>query len=218
MKKIKDSFKRKDLFDQAMTHKSWVNENPVRASNERLEFLGDAVLEFVVSEAIYRQFPDEEEGYLTALRSNLVNTKNLSKIAGKMGIGEMLFLSKGEDLGGGRDNPSILENTFEALIGAIFLDRGLEKAQEFILVNLLIDIKEKINQPLKDPKSRLQETAQSKGFGVPRYHVVETSGPDHDKKFVVGVAVGKKEMGQGKGKSKVEAQQKAAEEALKKLL
>src|SRR3989344_6126521 len=117
-------FKNKELLKQALTHRSWVNENPKeRGSNERLEFLGDAILEFLVSKEIYLRFPDKEEGYLTALRANLVNTQNLAKIAEKLKVGDKLFLSKGEEDGGGRENPSLLADTVEAIIGAIYIDQ-----------------------------------------------------------------------------------------------
>jgi len=138
MKKIdllRNTFTNKDLFDQALTHRSWVNEHKgVRESNERMEFLGDAILEYVVSKEIYDNFPDKEEGYLTALRANLVNTHALAEIANRLKLGHALFLSKGEEDGGGRKNSSLLADTIEAVIGAIFFDRGIGAAEEFIEV------------------------------------------------------------------------------------
>src|SRR3990170_6074675 len=189
-KSIAVLFKNNKIFDLALTHKSWVNEHPGKSeSNERLEFLGDAVLEFVVSKELYERFPDKEEGYLTALRANLVNTENLSRVAEKLRVGEELFLSKGEEDGGGRTNPSLLGDTVEALIGALFMDRGIEITHEFIKENIIVEIPEKVSGPLKDAKSRLQEAVQSKGLPTPRYKVVEESGPDHKKNFVIEVVI-----------------------------
>lgn len=216
---LKNIFRDQNLFTLALTHKSWVNENPgKRESNERLEFLGDAVLEFIVSEELYKKFPQKEEGFLTALRANLVNTQNLSEVAKKLEVGKALFLSKGEEEGGGRQNSSLLADTVEAIIGAIFLDQGLEKVSEFIHLNLLVEIPEKIKEPLKDPKSRLQEYVQSQGLATPKYKLVEESGPDHDKKFIMEVIVNGESWGKGVGKSKSIAEQEAALAGLKKTL
>jgi ribonuclease-3 len=214
---LKEGFEDKDLFDQALTHRSWVNEHKgVRASNERMEFLGDAILEYVVSKEIFEAFPKKEEGYLTALRANLVNTTSLAEIANKLMLGPKLFLSKGEEEGGGRSNPSLLADTVEAVIGAIFIDRGLSATEKFIQENILVNAKEKAAKPLKDAKSRLQEMAQAKGFGAPKYQVVEESGPDHNKKFIVEVAVNGSIWGRGEGKSKSTAEQDAACKVLAK--
>jgi len=213
--KLKTLFKNKDLLAQALTHKSWVNEHQdTRESNERLEFLGDAVLEFVISRVLYIQFPDKEEGYLTALRANLVNTENLANLALKLDVGKSLFLSKGEEEGGGRENPSLLADTVEALIGALFLDQGLSPTEEFIKTNLVSEIPEKVGRPLKDPKSRLQEFVQSEGLTTPKYQVVEQFGPDHNKRFIIEVFVNGSSLGRGEGKSKNEAEQNAAKIAL----
>ena len=213
--KIKESFKNKDLFDLALTHRSWVNEHKgVRTSNERLEFLGDAILEFIVSKEIYAKFPDQEEGYLTALRANIVNTVSLAEIAKKLDLGSILFVSKGEEESGGRTNGSLLADTVEAIIGAIFIDRGITDAEDFIKENLLIDVEARATQPLKDFKSRLQELVQSQSLPTPKYQVVEESGPDHDKKFVIEVTVSGKSWGKGEGKSKATAEQEAAKSAL----
>lgn len=216
---LKDLFLDKNLLTLALTHKSWVNENPgKRTSNERLEFLGDAILEFVVSKELYEKFTNKEEGYLTALRANLVNTQNLSEVAKKLNIGSALFLSKGEEEGGGRQNSSLLADTVEAIIGAIFLDQGLKKVSEFIHTNLLVEIPEKLREPLKDPKSRLQEYVQAKGLSTPKYKLIEESGPDHSKKFIMEVVIDGESWGRGVGKSKSIAEQKAAEAGLKKTL
>lgn len=215
---IKEKFNEATLFEQALTHRSWINENPgIRGTNERLEFLGDAVLEFIVSEEIYKKLEGKEEGYLTALRASLVNTQNLSQVAINLGIGEYLYLSKGEDDGGGRTNPSLLADTVEAIIGAIYLDLGMDAVKEFIHENILSNVDQKIKEPLKDPKSRLQELVQSKGLSTPRYQVLEESGPDHAKTFLVGVTVDKNSLGKGTGKSKSEAEQEAAADALKNM-
>jgi ribonuclease-3 len=217
IKKIKDGFNNKNLFDHALTHRSWVNEHKgERTSNERLEFLGDAILEFVVSREIFNDFSDKEEGYLTALRANLVNTTALANFAKKLDIGSVLYLSKGEEESGGRTNPSLLADTVEAIIGAIFMDRGILDAEEFIKENLMSDVAKIVSEPLKDPKSRLQEYVQSQGLATPKYKVVEESGPDHSKKFVVEVLVNNESWGVGEGRSKGTAEQAAAGQALTK--
>ncbi len=216
MTDIATYFKNKDLLELALTHKSWVNEHSkVRESNERLEFLGDAILEFIVSEYIFTLFPDKEEGYLTALRANLVNTKNLAEVAQKLNLGKKIYLSKGEEEGGGRTNRSILADTVEATIGALFLDGGIIMAKKFIKTNLLDDVQSKTTQPLKDAKSRLQEFVQAKGLRAPTYKVVSETGPDHDKSFTLEVVVDGGSWAKGVGKNKGEAAQDAAENALK---
>ena len=217
--KIKKFFKNKGLLKQALTHKSWVNEHKkLRESNERLEFLGDAVLEFVVSKELYLRLPKKEEGYLTALRANLVNTVNLSKVANQLNIGEVLYLSKGEEEGGGRNNPSILADTVEAVIGAIFLDGGVKKVEIFIKDYILDDLEQKIKEPLKDSKSRLQEIVQAKGLMAPKYEVVNEEGPDHNRNFLIQVIIGNKPYAKGVGKNKGEAEQEAAKKALELFL
>jgi len=214
--KLAELFKDKDLLEQALTHKSWVNENRnERESNERLEFLGDAILEFIVSREIYNTFPKKEEGYLTALRANLVNTKNLAHVAKKLKIGEKIYLSRGEEEGNGRNNPSLLADTMEAVIGALYLDRGMDVTDEFIKKYLLSEVPEKISRPLKDAKSRLQEYVQSQGYPAPSYKVIKETGPDHNKQFIIEVLVGGEPKGRGTGKSKSSATQAAAKNALK---
>ena len=212
--KLKKNFKNTKLFEQALTHKSWLNENNrKRESNERLEFLGDAVLEYIISKELYSLFPDKSEGYLTALRANIVNTKNLHQIAVKLNIGKGLYLSKGEEESGGRNNSSLLADTVEAIIGAIYIDRGLTATDKFIKKYLLSDLSEKLSQPLKDAKSALQEKVQAKGLPAPVYTVISESGPDHAKSFDVAVMIKEKIIARGKGKSKGEAEQNAAENA-----
>lgn len=216
---LKKLFKNEELLTLALTHKSWVNEHPSeRRSNERLEFLGDAIIEFVVSQHLYDKFPEKEEGYLTALRANLVNTVNLSEIANNLQLGKFIYLSKGEEEGGGRTNPSLLADTVEAIVGALFLDSGLNSTKKFIQKYLLVAVPEKVAQPLKDAKSRLQEVIQAQGIPAPKYIVVEEAGPDHNKKFTVDVVINGKTTGQGVGKNKSQAQQKAAEDALSMLV
>jgi ribonuclease-3 len=210
-------FKNKALLTQALTHKSWVNEHPQkRSSNERLEFLGDAVLELIVSKALFEQFPDKEEGYLTFLRANLVNTKNLAHVAEKLNIGDKLYLSKGEEESGGRKNPSLLADTLEAVIGALYLDQGLKTCEKFVTDKILNEIPRKVKGPLKDAKTRLQEFVQAKGYPAPQYKVVKEFGPDHAKTFEVEVLVNTKKLATGKGRNKNEASQQAARKVLLK--
>ena len=212
---LKKIFKNEELLTQALTHKSWVNENPkTNGTNERLEFLGDAILEYVVSKELYDSFPKKEEGYLTALRANLVNTVNLSNISKKLGVGAAILLSKGEEETGGRTNQSLLADTLEAIIGALYIDQGIDKAEEFITKNILVDVEEKIKLPLKDAKSRLQEYVQATGSQAPKYIVIQEIGPDHSKEFIVEVVINSKPVSKGKGKSKGEAEQEAAKKAL----
>jgi len=218
MSNLASLFQNEEFYTLALTHKSWVNEHPgKRTSNERLEFLGDAVLEFVVSKEIYSRFPDKEEGYLTALRANLVNTISLASVAKKLELGENLFLSKGEEETGGRKNPSLLANTFEAFVGALFLDGGLSKVEVFIGEHLLTSIDEKIKEPLKDPKSLFQEYVQAQGYSAPRYEVIAEKGPDHNKVFTLQVLVNGSAWGVGEGRNKGEAAQEAARQALKQI-
>jgi ribonuclease-3 len=208
-------FKDKSLLDLALTHRSWVNEHKgVRPSNERLEFLGDAVLEFVVSKELFTKFPDKEEGYLTALRASLVNTVSLAEVAKKLDLGSLLNLSKGEEESGGRTNPSLLADTVEAIIGAIFIDRGISDAEKFIAENLLIETEKRASAPLKDPKSLLQEYVQSQSLSAPKYQVASETGPDHNKNFIVEVVISGEVWGKGEGKSKSLAEQEAARNAL----
>lgn len=215
---LEELFTNKVLFEKALTHRSWVNENPGSVgNNERLEFLGDAVLEFVVSAHLYEQFPEEEEGFLTALRANIVNTLNLAQLATALELGQLIKLSKGEELGKGRENESLLADTVEAIIGAIFIDSGLKNAEGFIFKYLLSDIADKLKEPLKDSKSRLQEMIQAEGSAAPRYVVTKESGPDHDKEFEIEVHANGEVLATGTGKSKSRAEQAAAEAALVKL-
>jgi len=217
-KNLAIKFNNQDLLRQALVHRSYINEHPSFKlnHNERLEFLGDAVLELVVTEYLYHNY-DNPEGELTNWRAALVNAKMLAQVARRLNIEKYLYLSRGE----AKDkNPKarnyILANTMEALIGAIYLDSGWEMAKEFITKNILTELPNILEKKLYiDAKSRFQEQAQDKVGITPSYQVLHESGPDHDKKFIVGVYLEDELVAQGKGSSKQEAQMMAAEEALK---
>lgn len=208
--------KNKKLLEEALTHRSYLNESKERVpSNERLEFLGDSVLSLIVSTHLFESYPDFNEGKLTNLRSLLVNTRMLADIAREFNLGEKLRLSRGEEDSGGRNNQSMLADTFEAVLGAIYLDGGIDEAEKFVNSAVLPRAEGFITKDmLKDPKSLLQESVQAKKQSSPQYRVLEETGPAHARNFVVGVYVLDKILGQGKGKSKQEAEEKAAEAAL----
>ena len=208
--------KNKKLSEEALTHRSYLNEVKEKVpSNERLEFLGDSILSFIVSDYLFNKYPEFNEGKLTNLRSLLVNTKILADMARECNLGSLLRLSKGEEESGGRNNPSLLADTFEAFIGALFLDKGIETVQEFINQTVIPRADEFIQKNLlKDPKSRLQEHIQSKKQGSPIYKVVEEEGPAHAKTFTVEVYAEEKLMGKGTGHSKQTAEENAASDAL----
>lgn len=217
-KKIKLSFKKKQLLRRAFIHRSYLNEAKEKdlSSNERLEFLGDAVLEFLTSIFLFQNFPKKTEGELTNLRAAVVCAKTLSKIAQQLDLGLFLRLSRGEEKEGGRGNPSILADTFEAILGAIYLDQGIEVADKFLKEQLFPYAKKLLlKENLKDPKSLFQEIVQERIKISPEYKVLEEEGPDHAKRFKVGVFVLGKEIGVGTGKSKQEAEEKAANLAIK---
>lgn len=209
-------FKNKNLFDQAFTHRSFLNETKEKlSSNERLEFLGDSILSYVVSKYLFARFPEYDEGILTNIRSLMVNTKSLASVAKELGFGAFLKLSKGEEESKGRQNQSLLADCFEAFIGALFIDQGIEEVTKFLENVLLIKADEIIkNKSFKDPKSLLQEYVQSKRQNSPLYKVIEEFGPAHAKKFKIGVFVGNKLIAEGLGKSKREAEEDAAQKAL----
>lgn len=216
--KLNLKFKKHDTLETAFVHRSYLNENPgfKLSHNERLEFLGDAVLELVVTDFLYRNY-DNPEGELTNWRSALVKTESLSEVAEKLGLGEYLRLSKGEERGNGRSRNLILANTTEALIGAIYIDQGYEAASNFIDKNILVRLPKILEtKSYIDAKSLFQELAQDQEGITPHYDVLHEEGPDHNKIFTMGVFIGKKKMGEGVGASKQEAQQVAAENALKK--
>jgi ribonuclease-3 len=205
------------LLVMAFTHRSYLNEHrrTVKEHNERLEFLGDAVLELVVTEHLYANY-QEPEGILTNWRSSLVRTESISAAAAKHGFEPLLRLSRGEKRGSERARAQILANSYEAVIGALYLDQGYDAAKDFIARSLLSTFKDILSSgSWMDPKSHLQELAQSQDVATPSYKVISEVGPDHDKLFTVGVYVGGKLRGQGEGPSKQAAQQKAAEAALK---
>lgn len=217
-RKIGIFFKNKDLLIQAFCHRSYLNEHPEfhLSHNERLEFLGDAVLELAVTEYLYKNFPEKNEGELTSWRAALVNSKNLAKIAERLKFNKFLLLSKGEEKEGGRARVTILANLFEALIGAIYLDSGYKKCQEFLNKYLFPELKEIITKGLfKDPKSRFQEEAQQRLGITPSYKLLKEWGPDHAKNFLVGVYLNNELVAKGKGHSKQEAELDAAQKALK---
>ena len=209
-------FKNKSLFDLAFTHRSYLNEsNGATESNERLEFLGDSILSFIVSTYIYDEYKERKEGELTSLRSVLTNTETLYEVSKELNLGKNLKLSKGEEETGGRESKTILANTYEAVLGAIYLDQGIESARKFIYDTIIKDIDKIVeSQGLKDPKSGLQEFMQENYKTSPRYEVLSESGPDHNKIYVVGVYFEEEFMAKGEGKSKQEAEKKAAQNAL----
>jgi ribonuclease-3 len=218
-KKLGVNFLDISLLQTACTHRSYLNE--VKSTkvehNERLEFLGDAVLELVVTDFLYKKYPRKNEGDLTAYRSALVNTNSLSRVADNIGINEYLILSKGEAKDTGRARAIILADAVEAIIGAVYLDQGYETAEAFIARSILefLKIEEIISNKLwLDAKSRFQERAQEVTGQTPIYKTVKETGPDHDKQFTVGVFIGDTQIALGAGPSKNEAEQKAAEKAI----
>lgn len=212
-------FKNPKLLEQAFIHRSYLNEVKMNfPSNERLEFLGDSVLSLVVSTSLFIGRTGDNEGDLTNLRAYIVKTKSLSEVAKKLNLGKYLKLSRGEELGGGRENPQLLANTYEALLGAIYLDQGLEETGRVIESTLLPLFEKEIKAgPPQDAKSRLQELIQEKFKISPFYKIINTKGPDHAKSFVVGVYVKGKKMGEGQGSSKQQAEEQSAKKALERL-
>jgi ribonuclease-3 len=211
------SFRDKKKLETAFTHRSYLNENraPGREHNERLEFLGDAVLELAVTEFLFAKYPDKAEGELTAYRAALVNTNSISDAGAKLGMNEFLLLSKGEARDVGRARQIILANAFESLIGALYLDQGYNAAKDFIAKQLFAKSDEIVEKKLwQDAKSRFQEVSQEKMGITPGYRLVDQSGPDHDKRFLIGAYIGTEKVSIGEGKSKQEAEQDAAQKAL----
>ncbi len=215
--KIGIKFTNKSLLKTAFTHRSWVNENRGEGveHNERLEFLGDAVLELAVTDFLFKKYPEKPEGELTAYRAALVNTESINAAAVELGINDYLRLSRGESKDTGRARHYILANSFEALLGALYLDKGYEVTERFISVMLYDKIESVVENRLwQDAKSRFQEEAQEHVGVTPNYKTVEESGPDHDKKFVVAVFLNDEQIALGSGKSKQEAEQSAAAKAV----
>ena len=215
--KLNLKFKNKDLLIQAFCHRSYLNENPdfPLPHNERLEFLGDAVLELVVTQYLYQKYPGKSEGELTNWRAALVNAKMLGELAKNLDFNDFLLLSRGEEKELGKARQYILANTFEALIGAIYLDQGYKTCQDFIEKHLIKELPEILEKGLfKDAKSRFQEEAQERVAITPTYKVLEEWGPDHAKHFIVGVFLDKELVAKGEGSSKQEAEEEAAQNAL----
>lgn len=210
-------FKQLNLLKEAVTHRSYINENPdwPISHNERLEYLGDAVLELAVSDFLFRKYPENREGQLTSLRAALVNHLTLSRAGRQIGLSDHLFLSRGEAKDTGKAREIILADAFEALIGAIYLDQGYQAAENFISRHLLIYLEEIIQKGLyQDPKSLLQEVAQDRFKITPVYQVLDEAGPEHQKNFTVGVFFNEKLIAQSQGDSKQEAERQAAQTAL----
>jgi len=218
-KQLGVQFKNLDLLTEALTHRSYLNEHRdyTGSHNERLEFLGDAVLELAVTDFLFKKFPAKPEGDLTSYRAALVNTVSLAESAQTLGVNDYLLLSKGEAKDTGRARDVILADAFEAIVGAVFLDSGYENAEAFIAKVLYGKIDEVISKrSYQDAKSRFQESAQEKDGTTPRYETISEEGPDHAKLFTVGVFIGTEEIARGEGQSKQEAEQSAAEAGLKK--
>lgn len=207
------------LVQRALTHRSYVNEHPeALEDNERLEFLGDAALDFLTAAWLYNHFPEMDEGQLTRLRSALVRTEQLARFAEQIDIGQALLLGRGEDLSGGRERPALLCAAFEAFVGALYLDAGWGAVQDFMEPRLTSAV-EKIleDESLFDARSLLQIWAQAEHGETPTYHTVDSYGPDHEREFVVEVRLGARVLASGRGSSKQEAAQAAADRALKQV-
>ena len=219
-KNIGVTFTDKAILLRAFTHRSFINEKKGRglAHNERLEFLGDAVLEIIVTDYLFHTYPKEDEGTLTAYRAAMVNTDSLSKHAKLLELEKYLFLSKGERMDTNKGRDHILANTFEAIVGAVYLDQGIETATKFVGDTLFGYMKEIIEDKLfKDSKSYFQELAQERRKNTPHYELVESVGPDHDKEFVMGAFLDEEMVATGTGQSKQKAESEAARAALEKL-
>lgn len=216
MKPIADYFKNPDLLAQAFCHRSYCNEHPGRESNERLEFLGDSILSLIISHRLYFMFPDLPEGELTNRRSNQVQTVTLAQKSVLLGYDTRLLLSHGEEDSGGRKNSSLLANTFEAVLGALFIDSGIDACYSY-LTEVFPDTELGLPYQPKDSKSLLQERSQSNGWGTPLYHLISQTGPDHARNFILSVTVNDQEVATGVGTSKQRAEADAAKAALAKL-
>jgi ribonuclease-3 len=217
--KIGIFFKNEKLLIQAFTHSSYVNEHRKRPheDNERLEFLGDAVLELTISQYLFKKFPNMSEGELTKLRASIVCEPSLVKFANALSFGELVLLGRGEELTGGRERPALLADVFEAFIGALYLDQGMEAVVQFLDKTIFPKINEGAFSHVMDYKSQLQELVQRDGIGVIEYTILQEKGPAHNKEFVSRVSLNGEELGIGVGRSKKEAEQQAAQMALEKL-
>lgn len=218
-KEIGITFQKPDLLKNAFIHRSYLNEHKdfTGQSNERLEFLGDSVLSIIVSDFLFKNLPKSEEGELTQIRASLVRTETLAIISQKLSLGNFLFLSKGEEESDGRHSKTILANTFEALVGAIYIDQGITASQKFIEKNILTNWKRLSTTAVSDFKSKLQEVMQQKFHLSPKYKLISYYGPDHNRSFEIGVLMNERTLGIGIGKNKQSAAQNAAEKALKKI-
>lgn len=218
---LKYRFRDVRLLAQALTHPSYAHEDLPgnSADNERLEFLGDAVLSLGITHMIMERLPDRSEGELTRVRASMVNKRALAELARRIGLGRFMRLGKGEDRGGGRDKASVLADCFEAVVGAVYLDGGYEKTLKILEANFADSLTRVVQKRHpEDFKTRLQERAQDQNGTIPRYTLVRETGPDHEKRFCVTVSVGGVAVGRGEGDSKKEAEQRAAEEALGELI
>jgi ribonuclease-3 len=214
------SFNDQSFLEQALIHSSYINENPgfAQGSNERLEFLGDAILGYIVAEKLYQDFPQSTEGKMTKLRAVLVRRDSLVHLARAIGLGAHLYLGRGEEASGGRDKPANLAGALEAVIAAIYLDQDLSATRDFISRLFDEELQKLVSQGTQfDYKSQLQELTQAKQQPAPTYHLVEEVGPDHDKKFTVEVKIGGNILGRGSGRSKKMAETEAARSALQRL-
>ncbi|MFH1646361.1 MAG: ribonuclease III [Chloroflexota bacterium] len=214
------TLKEPSRLERALVHRSYINENPdvVSGHNERLEFLGDAVLDFIVAEKLFRDFPDLAEGEMTKLRAALVRRETLARVARSVKLGDFLYLGKGEEASGGRDKSQNLAGALEAVIAAVYLDRGLQVATDLVFRLLGGEWEKAVRHGAGgDYKSRLQELVQSRLQTTPAYRLVDESGPDHDKQFTVEVAAENSVLGRGNGRSKKQAEMEAARAALEKL-
>jgi ribonuclease-3 len=211
------AFRQPDLLRQALTHRSFINEQPSKElqDNERMEFLGDAVLDFVSGDLLYQLYPNKSEGELTRLRSAIVRTEALAELAVQLELGDYLLMGKGESTNGGRTRPSILCSTFEAVVGAIYLDQGMNAVQTFVTPQFRQFVTQVEEEAIdKDARSRLQEWSQAELGITPQYETQASLGPDHNKEFIVQVQIGEQFTATGKGRSKQSASQNAAQTAL----
>ena len=218
-KTIGVTFKDKDLITRAFTHRSFLNENHAAdRHNERLEYLGDAVLEFLISKYLFTKYPDRAEGDLTSFRSAVVKTNTLAEVSRGLNFGEFLRMSHGEEKTGGREKDYLLANTFEAVLGAIYLDQGMRKADAFLRKTLYPRVQHIVDNRLDiDPKTQFQELAQDHKKITPTYELLSEKGPDHDKIFTMAVYLGDTEYGRGTGSSKQRAEEAAAEKSVIKI-
>lgn len=218
--KLGYTFQDQTLLINALTHKSFANENPGlrREDNERLEFVGDAVLSLIISHYLYKKYQELNEGALSKIRANLVNENGLASIAAKIGLGTYLFLGKGEEGTGGREKVSLISDALEAVIAGIYLDRGMRSATQVVLAHFKDMIEEAVEQKHPfDFKTTFQEICQERFGRLPEYHLKRTSGPDHNRLFVMELTVNGEVLGVGNGRNKKEAQQQAAMQALEKI-